>query len=94
MAKRLEILLNDKEYAAICEAAERRQMNVSNWARQTLCDVLRNEQDRQALIEAQRNDPDRIAMKLQALERAAQYNHPTADIDQMLQEIKDGYMMR
>ena len=33
-------------------------------------------------------------MKLRLLEKASQCNHPTADIDQMLQEIADGYTMR
>ncbi len=95
MAKRLEILLNDAEYAVICEAAERRRMSVSEWARQALRDARQAELTGvERKRDAQRNDPDRIARKLQALERAAQYNHPTADIDQMLQEIKDGYMTR
>ena len=95
MAKRLEILLNDTEYAVICEAAERRQMSVSEWVRQALrnarqAELTGSEPNR----DAQRNDPDRIARKLQALERASKLNHPTANIEQMLQEIKDGYMMR
>jgi Arc/MetJ-type ribon-helix-helix transcriptional regulator len=95
MAKRLEILLNDTEYAAICEAAERRQTSVSEWVRQALRDARQVElTGPEPKRDAQRNAPDRIARKLQALERAAQYNFPTADIDQMLQEIKDGYMMR
>ena len=94
MAKRLEILLDDAEYAAVEEAAKRRQVSVSEWVRQALRDTRQAE-----LTEARRKpdsqkDPERIARKLKALERAAQYNHPTADIDQMLQEIKDGYMMR
>ena len=95
MAKRLEILLNDTEYAVICEAAERRQMSVSDWVRQALRDARQAElTGAEPKRDAQRNDPDRIAKKLQALERASKLNHPTADIEQMLQEIKDGYMMR
>ena len=39
-------------------------------------------------------DQEQIERKLRLLEEASQYNFPTADIDQMLQEIKDGYMMR
>ena len=95
MPKRLEILLNDTEYAVICEAAERQQISVPEWVRQALRDTRQAElTGAQPKRDAQRNDPERIARKLQALERAAQCNHPTADIDQMLQEIKDGYMMR
>ena len=80
MAKRLEIPLDDPEYVAIDEAARRQGISVSEWVRHMLRDAPRYEQNR-----AER--------KRKALERAAQYNHPTADIDQMLQEIKDGYMM-
>ena len=46
------------------------------------------------LRDAPRYELDRAERKRKALEKAAQCNHPTADIDQMLQEIKDGYMMR
>ena len=81
MAKRLEVLLDNSEYAVIEEAARRQGISVSDWVRHMLRDAPRYERDR-----AER--------KRKALERAAQYNHPTADIDQMLQEIKDGYMMR
>ena len=95
MAKRLEILLNDVEYAVIEEAAERQQMSVSEWVRQALRDTRQAElTGAKPKRDAQRNDPERIARKLQALERASKLNYPTADIDQMLQEIKDGYMMR
>ena len=81
MAKRLEILLDDAEYAAIEEAARRQGISVSEWVRYMLRDAPQYERNR-----AER--------KREALKRAAQYNHPTADIDQMLQEIKDGYMKR
>ena len=81
MAKRLEILLGDAEYAAIEEAAKRRQVSVSEWVRYMLRDAPRYEQDR-----AER--------KRRALAKGVRCNHPTADIDQMLQEIRDGYMVR
>ena len=81
MAKRLEVLLDNSEYAVIEEAARRQGISVSDWVRHMLRDAPRYERDR-----AER--------KRKALERAAQYDHPTADIDQMLQEIKDGHMMR
>ena len=81
MAKQLEILLDDAEYAAVEEAARRQGISVPEWVRYMLRDAPRYERDR-----AER--------KRKALEKAAQCNHPTADIDQMLQEIKDGYMMR
>lgn len=95
MAKRLEILLDDAEYAAIEEAARRQGISVSEWVRQALRDARQAElTGAKPKRDAQRNDPERIARKLQALEELSQHNFPTADIDQMLQEIKDGYMIR
>ena len=81
MGKRLEILLDDAEYAVVEEAARRQGISVSDWARHMLRDAPRYERDR-----AER--------KRKALAKGLQCNHPTADIEQMLQEIKDGYMMR
>ena len=46
------------------------------------------------LRDAPRYERDQAERKRKALAEAAQHNFPTADIDQMLQEIKDGYMMR
>ena len=77
MAKLLEILVDDAKYAAIEEAARRQQVSVPESARYVLRDAPRYERDR-----AER--------KRKALERAAQYNHPTADIDQMLRETQAG----
>ena len=95
MPKRLEILLNDTEYAVICEAAERQQISVPEWVRQALRDTRQAElTGAQPNRDAQRNDPDRIARKLQALEELSQQNYPTADIDQMLREIEAGRFMR
>ena len=81
MGKRLEVLLDDAEYAAIEEAARRQGISVTQWVRFMLRDAPRYERDR-----AER--------KRKALKEASKHNFPTADIDQMLQEIKDGYMMR
>ena len=77
MAKRLRVLLDEAEYAAIHEAAHRQQMSVSEWVRQALC-------------VARRTNQDEVERKLQTLEKALQCNHPTADIDQMLREIEAG----
>ena len=81
MGKRIEILLDDAEYAVVEEAARRQGISVSAWVRHMLRDAPRYEKDR-----AER--------KRKVLAEAAKHNFPTADIDQMLQEIKDGYMMR
>ncbi|MCY3690414.1 MAG: ribbon-helix-helix protein, CopG family [Chloroflexota bacterium] len=94
MAKRLEILLDDAEYAAVEEAAKRRQVSVSEWVRQALRDTRQAELTEVMRKPDSEKDPERIARKLKALEEASKHNLPTADIDQMLQEIRDGYMMR
>ena len=44
----------------------------------------------QALCTTRRNSQREMERKLQALDKAAQYNFPTADIDQMLREIEAG----
>ena len=71
MGKRIEVLLDDAEYAAVEEEARRQGISVPDWVRHMLRDAPRYERDR-----AER--------KRKALEKAAQCNHPTADIDQMM----------
>ena len=95
MAKRLQVQLDDAEYTAVAEAARRQGISVSEWVRKALRDTRQAElASSEHKPDGKRADPERIARKLRALEEAAKHNHPTADIDQMLQEIKDGYMMR
>lgn len=77
MVRELLVLLDEAEYAAIHDAAQRQQMSVSEWVRQALC-------------VARRTNQDEVERKLQALEKASQCNHPTADIGQMLREIEAG----
>ena len=91
MAKRLEILLDDAEYAAAEEAAQHQEMSVSEWVRKALRDTRQAElASSERKPDSKRDNPDRIAKKLQALEEAAQHSHPTAHIDQMLREIEEG----
>jgi len=47
---------------------------------------------RSALVEARRNEPSReTAFKLEVIRSAARMDFPTANIDQMLEEIELGY---
>ena len=47
---------------------------------------------RQALVQARKSEPSReVASKLEVIRAAARMDFPTADIDQMLQEIERGY---
>jgi len=77
MAKRLQVLLDEEEYREIQGVARRQRLTVAEWVRQTL---------RQA-----RNDAGTIDAKLRAIAEASQHSFPTADIEDMLQEIEAGY---
>jgi hypothetical protein len=79
MSKRLQVLLEEEEYAEIQRIAGENHMTMAEWVR----DALRR---------AKRAHPHtRTEQKLRALERATNYEFPTADIDQMLGEIERGY---
>ena len=80
MSKRLQVLLADDEMSDIQLLARRERLTVGEWVRRTL---------REARAHQSRKDP---AAKLEAIRRAAEYNFPTADIDQMLREIEQGYL--
>ena len=79
MAKRLQVILQDPEYREIQRAARSQRMSLAEWVRR-------------ALTSARRQEPEGSGTtKLEAIHRAAQYGYPTADIDQMLNEIEAGY---
>lgn len=72
------MLVDEREYADIQDAARRDGMTVSEWVRQAT---------RSARRDPSPGDP---AHKLEAIRRAAEYEFPVGDIDQMLAEIEDG----
>jgi transposase-like protein len=79
MSKRLQVLLNDREFAAIRDLARREGVTVSEWVRQ----LLRT---------AQRERPvGEQAHKLAVVRTAAGHSFPTGDIEDMLAEIELGY---
>lgn len=80
MSKRLQVLIADDEMSDIQLLAQRERLTVGEWVRRTL---------REARAQQSVKDP---AVKLAAIRRAAEYNFPTADIDQMLREIEQGYL--
>lgn len=82
MTKRLQVLLEDEDLADIRRAARRRRQSVADWVRT----ALRQARDRDA-----GRSP---AEKLQALRAAGAYDFPTGSIDQMLDEIEQGYRGR
>jgi hypothetical protein len=80
MSKRMQVLIDDKEYALIRRAAGRRGQTLAEWVRE-------------ALREARLRQPTRpTERKLGVIRVAASHEGPTADIEQMLAEIERGYV--
>lgn len=79
MSERLQVLLDEKEFAEIRRAARRRSLTVAEWVRQAL---------RVARREDPSGDPKR---KLAAVREAMKHAYPTGDIDEMLRDIESGY---
>ena len=80
MSHRLQVLLDESEFAEIRRIARRHRMTVAEWVRQALRAARRDE----PVI-----DPRR---KLAAVREAARCAYPTGDIDVMLAEIERGYL--
>ncbi len=79
MSKRLQVLLEEAEFDDLRDAARREGVPVSQWVRS-------------ALREAHRRKPvGDIESKRRAVREAARHEFPTADIEQMLEEIEQGY---
>jgi hypothetical protein len=79
MSKRLQVILDDSEMKEIRTIARRRRMTVAEWVRRAL---------RAAKSEEPGADPHR---KLQVLRAATAHSFPTADIDEILEQIEQGY---
>ena len=79
MSKRLQVLLPDQEMTEIQRFARRERVTVGEWVRR----VLREARTRQPV-----NDPE---AKLKAVRKAARYSFPTADVEEVLSEIEQGY---
>jgi hypothetical protein len=81
MSKRLQVVLPDPEMAEIQRLAERDRLTVGEWVRRALRDAR-----------ASRPVHDSES-KLKAVRRGAQYTFPAADVEQMLSEIEQGYLV-
>ncbi len=79
MSKRLQVVLKDEEFEQLREVAREQGMTVSEWVRQ----VLRKARSERPAVDR--------ARKLAAVRAAARHDFPTADIDEMLNEIERGY---
>jgi hypothetical protein len=80
MSQRLQVLLDEQEFAEIRDAARRERMTVAEWVRQAL---------RRARRDEPAGDPLR---KLAVVREAARGAYPTADVGQMLADIERGYL--
>ncbi|MDH5233760.1 MAG: antitoxin [Gemmatimonadota bacterium] len=80
MSQRLQVLLDESEFAEIRRIARRHRLTVAEWVRQAL---------RAARREEPAAEPRR---KLAVVREAAQGGYPTADIGAMLTEIERGYL--
>jgi hypothetical protein len=80
MSKRLQVVLDDAEAREIKRLARMQRMTVSEWVRQALR-IVRRQQPRL--------DVDK---KLQIIRAAVRHAYPTGDINQVLSEIEQGYL--
>lgn len=79
MSKRLQVLLEESELRDIQRLARRERMTVAEWVRQAL---------RTARLSVPRTNAGK---KLQVVRSAARHSFPTAEIDEMLEQIESGY---
>ena len=80
MTTRLQVLLEDDEFADIRWVAKRHRMTVAEWVRQALRPARRDE----PVIDRRR--------KLAGVREAARGDYPTANMDRILAEIEGGYL--
>ncbi len=80
MSKRLQVIVDEHELTELRAIAERHGTTVSEWVRQVLRAARRRESS---------GDP---ARKLDAIQSAAEYAFPTADIEVMLAETERGHL--
>jgi len=80
MSKRLQVLLDEREFDALRAAARRAGVTVSDYVRE-------------AIRAARGDEPSATAeTKLQVVREAAAHAYPTADLDEMNAEIRAGYL--
>ncbi len=80
MSKRLQVLLDPKEFNGFQHLARELGVSLGEWVRQSL---------RQA---AQRSSHKSPREKLESIRRAGRLNYPSGEIETMLGEIEKGYL--
>lgn len=79
MSRRLHVLIPDEDHAVLQPLAREDGLTVQEWVRR----AVRGARDR-------RTDPA-LGSALAAIDAAYRHSFPTADIDQMLDEIERGH---
>lgn len=79
MTKRLQVLFDDADYAALQAAATSRGMTMAEWVRQALTAARR---------EASTSDVER---KLSAIRAAVRHAAPTGALERLVEETGRGY---
>ena len=79
MTKRLQVLFDDAEYAALQAAATARGLTVAEWVRQAVAAARRSEAS---------GDIDR---KLAAIRSAVRHAGPSGQVERAIAEIDRGY---
>ena len=80
MTKRLQVLLDEREFRELRQIAKANHMTVAAWVRET----LRTARRREPLGD--------VSAKVDAVRAAARHAFPVADIDEMLNDIERGYL--
>lgn len=79
MTKRLQVLLDDDDFAALQQSAAARGLSVAEWVRQAISAARRRESSA---------DLDR---KLDAIRAAVRHTGPTGPIERLTTDIERGY---
>jgi hypothetical protein len=80
MSKRLQVLLEDREFREIQRIAQSRRMTVAEWVRQ-------------ALRAASRREPlGDTGKKLEVIRTAGRHAFPIGEVGQVLEEIERGHV--
>lgn len=80
MSKRLQVILDDAEYRDLARVARRHRVTVSEWVRRAIREV------------GMREPVGSADIKLGVVREAARGAYPTADIQEMLRQIEQGYL--
>ena len=80
MSKWLQVLFEEPEWKEIQRTARAQRMTVAEWVRQALRVARRRESSKD------------VEKKLTAIRAAARHRFPTADIEQMNEDIERGYL--